>query len=140
VITEIIFFLYFLVTLSKDDTPMTAAAIAARTTPPATTDNNVFFKEGVIAAVSLIASVMAKEGATKLAVLRETAALIFSTLFATFDILATGVADTLTAREPERRRVDNLSGINPDGDNVHAMFVNYVQIMKFLATVVSYFF
>ena len=94
--TEVLSYPYFLVTLSKDETPITAAAIAASTTPPATTDNNVFFKEGVMAAVSLIASLIAKEGATKLAVLRETAALIFSTLFATLDILATGVADTYT--------------------------------------------
>ncbi|CCO19750.1 predicted protein [Bathycoccus prasinos] len=92
--TEVLSYPYFLVTLSKDETPITAAAIAASTTPPATTDNNVFFKEGVMAAVSLIASLIAKEGATKLAVLRETAALIFSTFFATFEMLATGVEET----------------------------------------------
>ena len=92
--TEVLSYPYFLVTLSKDETPITAAAIAASTTPPATTDNNAFFKEGVMAAVSVIASLIAKEGATKLAVLRETAALIFSTFFATFEMLATGVEET----------------------------------------------
>jgi len=85
---------YFLVTLSKDETPTTAAAIAASTTPPATTDNKVFFSEGVIEAVSLIASLIAKEGATKLAELRETAALIFLILLEILVISAIGVEQT----------------------------------------------
>jgi hypothetical protein len=64
--------------LSKEETPITAAAIAARTTPPATTDNSVFFREGVIAAISFTASEAAKAGAADATVAEETAILTFS--------------------------------------------------------------
>jgi hypothetical protein len=76
---------YFLVTLSKEETPTTAAAIAARTTPPATTDSKVFFREGVIAAMLLTASVAANAGAdtAKVKVAVERTVLTFSPMMGT---------------------------------------------------------
>ena len=81
-------------TLSKDETPITAAAMAPSTTPPATTDNKAFFNEGVTEATLFMASLMAKEGAAKVAVLIDKAALIFSTLSETFGTDAFGTDET----------------------------------------------
>ena len=75
-----------------------------------TTDNNVFFKEGVMAAVSLIASLIAKEGATKLAVLREA----FSSIkLIVIDEISMVGADTLLTIH--RRLCDIMNTTKPFG-------------------------